>query len=151
MPSVFVFLDALPVNRSGKLDRLSLPTPEQLRPELEAAYAAPRSEVESSIAAVWQELLPVDKVGIQDNFFDLGGHSLLLLQAHGKLQTTFDGAIPMVDMFRYPTVAALAEYLGQGGTGDAARQDDGRAGKRSAGKNRLGELKRRRQRNTGKR
>jgi aryl carrier-like protein len=84
--------------------------PDQLRPELEVAYTAPRSDLERAIAAIWQEVLKVEKVGIHDNFFELGGHSLLLVQVHSRLRESFSH-LSLVDMFKYSTISALAEYL----------------------------------------
>jgi surfactin family lipopeptide synthetase C len=113
VPSVFVTLDALPLTPNGKVDRQVLPEPDGLRPELTAGYVAPQTEAEQMIAGVWQDVLQVEKVGIYDNFFDLGGHSLLAIQVHGKLQDLFKREISVVEIFRYPTVSALAAYLGQ--------------------------------------
>jgi acyl carrier protein len=67
--------------------------------------------MERVIALIWQEVLEVDKVGLNDNFFDLGGHSLLLFKAHTHLQDKLNRTFSMVELFRYPTVSALAEYL----------------------------------------
>jgi acyl carrier protein len=114
VPAVFMFLDELPLMPSGKTDRQALPAPKGERPELKAAYVAPRTEVEQTIAQIWQEVLGVDKVGIYDNFFDLGGHSLLIVQVHDKLQEAFERDLPIIEMFRYPSIAALVKYLGQG-------------------------------------
>lgn len=80
VPSTFVMLKALPLTPNGKVNRNALPEPDDHRPELEATYEPPQTEVEQTIANIWQQMLHVEKVGIQDNFFDLGGHSLLLVQ-----------------------------------------------------------------------
>ncbi|HEX8183843.1 MAG TPA: amino acid adenylation domain-containing protein, partial [Blastocatellia bacterium] len=114
IPHTFVFLDALPLSPNGKLDRRSLPEPTNLRPDLEAAYVTPQTETERAVAAAWQEVLQLEKVGAHDNFFDLGGHSLLLIQVHSKLQGRFNRDLTVVDLFRYPTVNSLAGYLSQG-------------------------------------
>jgi amino acid adenylation domain-containing protein len=120
VPSAFVALDQLPLAMNGKLDRKSLPEPEGSRPELAASYLAPRTEAERVVAEVWQRLLEVEQVGIHDNFFDLGGHSLLLVRAHAALRETFGRDLPLVALFQHPTVSALAEYLSKGeGEGDA--------------------------------
>jgi amino acid adenylation domain-containing protein len=113
VPAVFMFLDELPLMPSGKVDRRALPAPEGVRPELEAAYVAPQTEIEQTIAKVWREALGVDKVGVYDNFFDLGGHSLLVVQVRDKLQKAFGCDLPIVEMFRYPTIDALVKYLRQ--------------------------------------
>lgn len=113
IPSVFMPLKALPLTANGKVDRLSLPAPDSLRPELDATYVAPQTEVEHAIATIWQELLHLEKVGINDNFFELGGHSLLLVQVHSKLQAIFHNDISIIHLFEYPTVSSLANYLSQ--------------------------------------
>ena len=111
VPGAFVFLSALPLSPNGKVDVKSLPAPERVRPELEAAYAAPKSELERVIAAVWQEALAVETVGIHDNFFDLGGHSLLLARVHARLKEVLGRELSLVDLFKNPTVSALAAAL----------------------------------------
>lgn len=111
IPSAFVMLDTLPLTPNGKLDYRALPAPETLRPELEAAYVAPETDIERQIAIVWQEILGLQKVGLDDNFFDLGGNSLLLAQVHSKFQELFEKSIPIVEMFGNPTISALTKYL----------------------------------------
>ena len=102
VPSAFVFLASLPLSPNGKVDMRSLPAPDRLRPELAAAYTAPKSELERIIAAVWQEALAVEKVGIHDNFFDLGGHSLLLAKVHARLREVLERDLSLVDLFKNP-------------------------------------------------
>jgi amino acid adenylation domain-containing protein len=113
LPTAFVALAALPLTSSGKVDRSALPAPVGVRPEMETRYVVPRTEVERAIAAVWQAVLGIEKVGLYDNFFDLGGHSLMVVKVHSELQRVFGRALPMVEMFRYTTVSALAEYYSQ--------------------------------------
>jgi amino acid adenylation domain-containing protein len=113
VPSAFVMLDELPLTRHGKVDRRALPVPESQRPELQAAYVAPRTKIERTIATVWQEVLRVEKVGTDDNFFDLGGHSLLMVQVHSKLREVFNKEISLIEMFRNPTVGSLAKYFSE--------------------------------------
>lgn len=113
IPSAFVLLDALPRTPNGKVDRKALPRRSEFRPALEAQYVAPRTEVEQTIAAIWQELLQMDQVGIHDNFFDLGGHSLLIVQVHSRLQTSFERTVSLIDLFKYPTISTLADFLTQ--------------------------------------
>jgi acyl carrier protein len=108
VPSAFVLLEALPLTPNGKVDRRALPTPEGGRPELEAAYIAPRTEVERAIATIWQEVLRIERVGLHDNFFDLGGHSLLATQVISRLRAAFQVELPLRTLFEEPTVARLA-------------------------------------------
>ncbi|MEC4812231.1 MAG: amino acid adenylation domain-containing protein [Scytonema sp. PMC 1069.18] len=113
VPSAFVQLRVLPLTTNGKLDRRALPVPNGERPELEEVYVAPLSEMERVIATVWQEVLYVDKVGVNDNFFDLGGHSLLMVQVNNKLQEVLNRHLSIVEMFQNPTISSLAQYLSQ--------------------------------------
>ncbi|MEM9052730.1 MAG: amino acid adenylation domain-containing protein [Bacteroidota bacterium] len=114
VPSSFMFLKALPLKSNGKVDRQSLPAPNQTRPELAETFVAPRNEVEQTLARIWQAMLQVEKVGVNDNFFELGGHSLLVVQVHSKLQEVFNQDISITDLFKYPTISTLAGYLEQG-------------------------------------
>jgi acyl carrier protein len=75
------------------------------------AYTAPQSEAERAIAAIWQAVLKVKQVGIHDNFFELGGNSLLIAQAHHRLREELKCDLSLVDMFKYPTVSALAQHI----------------------------------------
>ncbi|BDA68746.1 non-ribosomal peptide synthetase [Calothrix sp. PCC 7716] len=113
LPSVFVQLKALPLTTNGKIDRRALPVPDGARPELEEVYVAPRSKMERAIAKVWQEVLRLEKVGVNDNFFDLGGHSLLMVQVNSKLKDVMNCNISIVEMFQNPTINSLAQYLNQ--------------------------------------
>ncbi|BAZ20915.1 amino acid adenylation domain-containing protein [Kalymmatonema gypsitolerans NIES-4073] len=113
IPATFVTLEALPLTPNGKVDRKALPAPDTARPELEALYQPPQTEVEKTIADIWQEILQVENVGIHDNFFELGGHSLLLVKVHSTLQKTFQRDFSMIEMFQYPTISHLARYLNQ--------------------------------------
>ncbi|WP_392481078.1 amino acid adenylation domain-containing protein [Nostoc sp. C110] len=111
MPSTFIMLKALPLTSNGKINRNALPESNGDRPELAANYEPPQTEVEQSIADIWQQILHVEKVGIHDNFFDIGGHSLLLVQAHAKLREIFLSNISVINLFEYPTINSLAKYL----------------------------------------
>lgn len=110
IPSVFMALDTLPLTENGKVDRKALPQPEARRNETEP-YAAPRSKTEALIAQIWQQVLQVEQVGIHDNFFDLGGHSLLMAQVHSQLQEQLRQEIPLVKLLEHPTISALAHHI----------------------------------------
>jgi acyl carrier protein len=130
IPAAFVALPSLPLTPNGKLNRLALPAPENLRPELEVEYVAPRTEPEQIIARIWQEVLHVEKPGVNDNFFDLGGNSLLLVRVHSKLREAFGKEISLIEMFRYPTINLLVKLVGQEEDRKAAlKQAQDRAGK----------------------
>jgi amino acid adenylation domain-containing protein len=113
IPANFVLLEALPLTSNGKVDRRGLPAPEGHRPDLQEVYQAPRSEVERAIATIWRSVLHLEKVGVHDNFFDLGGHSLLMVQVNNKLRDVFNCDLPIVTMFQNPTISSLAQHLSQ--------------------------------------
>ena len=115
IPASFVLLDKLPLSRNGKVDRAALPAPESLRLDLRAGYVPPQTKIERTIAAIWQQALHVDNVGVDDNFFELGGHSLLMVQVHSKLRAAFEKEVSMVDLFKHPTIKAMAKHLGHQG------------------------------------
>jgi amino acid adenylation domain-containing protein len=111
IPTTVVFLDSLPQTPNGKVDRKALPAPDRSRPELRAVYHAPRTRTEKEIAAIWKTALDVDRVGIDDNFFDLGGHSLLMTRVHARLRSAVAANLSLVELFQYPTVRALAARI----------------------------------------
>jgi len=113
VPTHFVPLTALPLSSSGKVDYQALPSPQPTRPELAVSYQAPQTQTEQQIAAIWQEVLGVEQVGIHDNFFDLGGHSLLVVQVREKLHERLQQNLSVVELFEHPTVHALATYCTQ--------------------------------------
>ncbi|SCY65181.1 amino acid adenylation domain-containing protein [Nitrosospira sp. Nl5] len=110
LPGAFVFLDALPLSPNGKVDRNALPAPEQ--PE-QPDYEAPGNRMEAMISEIWAEILEVPRVGLHNNFFDLGGHSLLLIKVQCKLEERLKTRVTIIDLFRYTTVSSLAQFLGQ--------------------------------------
>lgn len=110
VPLHWLWLDRLPLNANGKLDRKALPALEigQLHNQ---DYVAPRTELETTLAGIWAEVLKVERVGVQDNFFELGGHSLLATQIASRVQKTLQRDVPLRAMFECSTVAQLAEYI----------------------------------------
>ncbi len=107
VPSAFVLLESLPLTPNGKLDRRALPTPDTARPELEATYAAPRTAAEEALVNVWAQVLGLKQVGIHDNFFEVGGDSILSIQAIARAR---QGGLQLTpkQMFEYQTIAELA-------------------------------------------
>ena len=137
LPSAFMMLENLPLAPSGKVDRKALPKPDNLRPELETAYVLPRNEMEHVIADIWQKILKVEKVGIQDNFFDLGGHSLNVLQVYSKLRELYKADLVITDLFKYPTISSIARYFNQEEDDNFAIQSNELNDQLEAGKARL--------------
>jgi amino acid adenylation domain-containing protein len=110
-PAAYVWLDSLPMTPNGKIDRRALPAPDKTRPELEAAFVAPRTPAEERLAAICAGALGLERVGIRDNFFDLGGHSLLAVQVVSRVRQAFAIELPLRSLFENPTVAGLAENI----------------------------------------
>jgi acyl carrier protein len=111
-PSVFMFLQSLPLT-NGKLDRKSLPRPDRQRPNLEQPYSAPCSEIDKRLSLIWSEVLTIDQVGIHDNFFDLGGHSLAGSQLISRVIQEFQVELPIKMLFDSPTIAEMAAIIEQ--------------------------------------
>ncbi len=111
IPSVFIPMMTLPLTPNGKVDRKALPAPDGSYLKLETAYIKPSSNLEKSIANIWQQVLKLEKVGIHDNFFELGAHSLLLVRVHSQLHEIFQTNLSVLDLFRYPTISSLAEFI----------------------------------------
>jgi amino acid adenylation domain-containing protein len=111
VPFAFVILNTLPLSPNGKIDRRALPIPDIQSPDLKEAYEAPNSEIERAIANIWLEILHLDKVSINNNFFDLGGNSLLMVQVNHKLREILHCDISVVEMFQNPTIRSLAKYI----------------------------------------
>ena len=111
LPAAFTPVDAFPMTPNGKIDRQHLPEPDNGRPVSRAPFAAPRNRLERAIADVWCDVLRLQSVGPDDNFFDLGGHSLLLVQAQTRIRNATGHEVKVVDMFRYPTIRTFAAHL----------------------------------------
>ncbi|HEY0601403.1 MAG TPA: amino acid adenylation domain-containing protein [Herpetosiphonaceae bacterium] len=111
IPNAFVFLDALPLTPNGKLDRRALPVPDQLRLAQRSDYVEPRDVVELKLVQIWEEVLNVKPIGATDNFFDLGGHSLLVVKLMSRIQEEFGRELPLATIFQQPTIEQLAMEL----------------------------------------
>jgi amino acid adenylation domain-containing protein len=111
IPSDFVMVDALPLTPAGKVDRRALPLPDRTRPDLDSTFVAPHTETQSLIAKIWSQILGVEHVGVYDDFFDLGGHSLMATQILSRLRDIVNVEIPLRAMYEIPTVANLAEAV----------------------------------------
>jgi aryl carrier-like protein len=144
VPAVFLKLAALPLTPNGKVDRKSLPPLDAAPSDLEASYVAPRSELERTVARVWQEVLKIDRTGVHDNFFELGGHSLLLIQLRARLAEALGKPISMVELFKYPTIDSYSRYL----TSEAPPPFAAENGRGAAVDRRLAKKRRRQRRQT---
>ncbi|WP_233601565.1 non-ribosomal peptide synthetase [Corallococcus sp. AB038B] len=122
VPGAVVVLEALPLNSNGKVDRKALPEPEA--PTSTRTYVAPRTEVEAKLAAIWAEVLRVPQVGVKDDFFALGGHSLLVTQVVSRIRTETGVELPLRALFEAPTLEALAQRMGTAGRGQSSMPGD---------------------------
>jgi amino acid adenylation domain-containing protein len=123
VPSAFVRLDTLPLTSNGKVNRRMLPEPGSSRPELDNPFVAPATLVEEKLATIWAEVLSLDQVGIHDNFFDLGGHSLAATRVVSQVIKKFHLEIPIQYFFQTPTVAGLANYIEKAPPSDYSTSD----------------------------
>lgn len=121
IPTTFVWLTALPRTPSGKPDRQALPSPDRSRPVLDVPFVAPHTPSEQQIAAIWSDLLGVERIGSHDNFFELGGHSLLVTQCLSRLSRALSVDVPLVSFFANPTVAGLASHVESASTAPQRR------------------------------
>ena len=111
IPSIFVSLKALPHTPNGKMDRRSLPPPGGLRPDMTQEFVLTRTPTEELLAGIWSEVLRLDSVGVHDNFFDLGGHSLVAARVIARIRKIFAIELPLRAIFETPTVAGLARAV----------------------------------------
>jgi natural product biosynthesis luciferase-like monooxygenase protein len=128
VPSVIAQLPSFPLTPNGKIDRKALKPPTQRVQAGDKTAEAPHGELESSIADVWERVLQISSVGRDQNFFDIGGHSLLAVQVHRTLRETLEQPVSLTDMYRFPTIASLARFLG----GDGPARTIGQAKDRGA-------------------
>jgi hypothetical protein len=141
VPTGWVFLDEFPLTPNGKVDRKALPRPEAPRA---ARAALPETAADRAIAEVWQEVLRVERVGLYDNFFDLGGHSLLLMQVQRRLRGLLEREVSIMDLFRFPTVAALGRHLRERANGQAEpAREEAAAGRLQRDRQRVDRLRQR--------
>ena len=113
IPSSYVLLNTLPLTSNGKVDRKALPPPDEIQTEQQPeTYIAPETEIEQVIAGVLQEVLKLEQVSVQRNFFDMGGTSVHMIQVYNKVRALLQREFPVVAIFEHPTVRALAKYLG---------------------------------------
>jgi acyl carrier protein len=111
IPAVFVTLERLPLTRNGKIDRRALPDPSNSRPEIDTPYVSPRTPMEEKLARIWAEILTLDRVGIHDNFFDLGGHSLAATRVISQVLKQFQTEVALQLLFQSPTIAEMAAVI----------------------------------------
>jgi acyl carrier protein len=111
VPSAIVLLDDLPRTPSGKVDRRALPAPEEVDSGQSATYVAPRSSIEEKVAAIWIEVLGLERVSVQEDFFALGGHSLLATQVIARVRGDFAVDLPLHALFTAPTVETLSQAI----------------------------------------
>lgn len=114
IPSDLVVLPSMPLTTTGKIDYAALPAPDPSRPALAGDYVAPRNDFEERTARVWQEALGIEQVGVEDDFFVLGGNSLVAIQLASRLSEEFETEVPLERIFRSTTVASLAATIAQG-------------------------------------
>ncbi len=111
IPSFIMVLDEMPLLPNGKLNMKALPLPTISRQNLSNAYTEAKGDIEIKLREIWMSVLGVSQIGVDDNFFEMGGHSLLIIQVYYKVKKVFDSDITVVDMFKYPTIRSLGDYI----------------------------------------
>jgi acyl-CoA synthetase (AMP-forming)/AMP-acid ligase II/acyl carrier protein len=111
VPTTFMFLEALPLTPNGKVDRNFLPDPDHQQLDSQETFVAPRTPIEETVAKIWAQVLGAEGIGIHDNFFQVGGHSLLVTQIVSRIRTAFEFELPLRSLFESPTIARLAELI----------------------------------------
>ena len=119
IPSVFISLEALPLNHSGKIDRRALPAPHREQFVTERTFVAPRTSVEELLSKIWCEVLNLTCISVDHNFFELGGHSLLMAQVTSRVRDSLQVEIPLRTLLAAPTISDLAQAIG-----NIAREND---------------------------
>ena len=132
VPNEFAELDDMPRTANGKLDRKALHAVKPKVARKVTADAAPTSDTEKTIADLWKKTLRLDSVGVTENFFDLGGHSLLVVQLHGELKQAVSMPVSLTDLYQYPTIRSLSESLSSGGGGKTLERSASRGARRRA-------------------
>jgi len=111
VPGTYTFLDALPLTPNGKVNRRALPPPAGTRPDGGESFEAPHTATEEAVACIWRDVLALKQIGVRDNFFDLGGHSLLMTQVIARIRGAFQIELPMRRFFEGPTVGGQATVI----------------------------------------
>jgi acyl carrier protein len=142
VPAAFVVLDVLPLTANGKVDRRVLPAPDQTRQEQLVPFVAAGTDAEQKIAAIWKEAIGVDTLGVDDNFFEAGGDSLIMIEVQWKLNDVLGRKVPLAQMFQHPTVRSLAAALSR----QSHEEEAAGSASRSRAKARLEAVKQREQR-----
>jgi acyl carrier protein len=111
VPGEFVFLDQMPLTINGKIDRKALPLPERIRPASNVGFVAPETDIEKAVAAIWSDVLNIESIGVNDNFFDLGGHSLIGSRIAARIREIIGITLPLRSIFDAPTIKSLAAAI----------------------------------------
>lgn len=134
VPAHYMLMEKFPLTPNGKIDRKAFPAPDDSQAVVRADYTPPENEMEEIIAEIWKQALGIQKIGREDRFFDIGGHSLLAMQVLGQLRKKGFENLQITDIFRFPTIRSLAKHLNQaqGKTSDSTSQVQDRASRRAA-------------------
>lgn len=120
VPSVLMTLPQLPLTPNGKVDRKQLPAPVAGTAKTSEGFVAPHRGPEEAIAAIWKDILHTDMIGADDNFFDFGGHSLQVVQVQNRIREALGIEVPVLKLFQFPTIRALARYIAEQSAGESS-------------------------------
>jgi acyl carrier protein len=111
VPGIYILLDQIVLTSNSKIDKSKLPNPELAHVNGNQSIRPPKNDIETRILNIWKEVLNREQISTEETFFEMGGHSLLLLKAHVKLEAVFQREIPIVEIFQHPTIKSFAAYL----------------------------------------
>lgn len=149
IPAHFIEMEKFPLTANGKVDKSALPNPEVSSEKRQ--IVKPQSNLERKLVNIWKEVLQIDEISIYDSFFDLGGHSLGVIQIQGKLKDELDIDLDVVDIFKYPTIHGLAQYLeNQGAKSEELARSMERASRQREATSRMQQLRMRQQKRKNK-
>jgi acyl-coenzyme A synthetase/AMP-(fatty) acid ligase len=130
VPGAFVVLPEMPLTANGKVDRKALPAPDRNKNERPEQYVSARTDIERTLAEIWQRVLGLDRIGINDNFFEAGGTSLLVLKLRDQMEVRLGQPVSVADLFQHPTIRHFAEHLATSGNKSGSSEAEDRAGVR---------------------
>ncbi len=123
IPSALMPVEHIPLTPNGKVDRRALPAPAGLDP-IKGGFVEPKTVLEKQLVDIWRDILRIDHIGLNDNFFDMGGNSLLIVRLRSRVAAVLKLDIPVVDLFRNPTIRSLVDYLGNDKEADARTEQE---------------------------
>ena len=143
VPSIYIPITEIPLSANGKVDRKSLPKPDQqIQKKEKKEFILPDTELEIQISEIWKDIVGIEQVGIYDNFFDLGGNSMHLVKAYNRMKDEISEELPITALFEHPTIHSLSQFILNSSQNDKAFDSEERVERRLERRTRRRELNR---------